>query len=97
MKHSSRLKAALGACVLVTLAACGGGGSDSTQVAAVQGSGATGAAGNGAAGNSGQIGSDSFLAQIVAMLGTSSDTAEPGSIDSITTTSSDTTEPFSIM
>lgn len=90
MEYSYRLKTALGAGLLLALAACGGSGGDSNQGAAGTGSSATGA-------NSGQIASDSFLGQVVAVIGASSDATEPGGIDAITATAPDTTEPFSIM
>jgi hypothetical protein len=97
MERRYRLKAALAAGVLLAVAACGGGGSDSGQAAAA-GSSATGAGnGSGAAGNNGQLASDSFFAKVVAVLGLSSDTTEPGAIDSITATTPDNTEPYSIM
>jgi hypothetical protein len=95
MELSHRLKAALGAGLLLALAACGGSDSGGNQAAAATGSSATGA--TGAPDNSGQIASDSFLSQVVAINGASSDATEPGGIDSITATTSDTTEPFSIM
>lgn len=88
MKHSHRLKTALGAGLLLALAACGG--SDGNQGAAGTGSSETGV-------NSGQIASDSFLSQVVAVIGATSDTTEPGGIDAITATTPDTTYPFSIM
>jgi hypothetical protein len=96
MKTFQRLKMAAGLGVLLSLAACGGGdGSSGVSAAASgQGAGPTGAAG---AANTGQIASDSFLSQVVAIIGATSDTTEPGSIDSITATKPDTTEPFAIM
>ena len=98
MELSPRLKTALGAGLLLALAACGGSGSDSNQAAAATGSSAPGATGTaGAPDNSGQIASDSFLSQVVAIIGATSDTTEPGGIDSITATKPDNSEPFSVM
>jgi ABC-type glycerol-3-phosphate transport system substrate-binding protein len=81
MKHFPRLKAALGIGALLILTACGG--SDSGAAASQAGS-ETGAAG--AAGTTGQIASDSFLSQVIAIVGASSDAAEPKAIESVMVT-----------
>lgn len=92
MKHFPRLKAALGIGALLILTACGG--SDSGAAAASQAGSETGAAG--AAGTTGQIASDSFLSQVIAIVGASSDAAEPKAIESVMVTMPDGTQPFPI-
>lgn len=88
------------ACITVALSACGSGSDDPAPVAANSGGTTTptpgGSAGGPASPGTGgtpAAGGGTFLSAIIALLGGTSDTASPVSIDSYDATSSDTASP----
>lgn len=78
------LQAATATALLLSLAACGGGSSGTASTAA-DNTGATQAPAT-----------DSFLSRVAALIGTTSDTAEPQDIGSVQATTPDSTEPMPV-
>jgi hypothetical protein len=90
--HSLILKGVAIACISVALSACGSGSDDPAPVAANSGGATTPAPGASTGGTPAASGG-TFLAAIIALLGSTSDTSSPVSVDSYDATSSDTASP----
>lgn len=94
MRKTHRVKAVAAMSVLLMLAACGGGDGGSGLAAAASQSGTS--ANTAGAPNTGQIASDSFLSQVVAVIGAMSDATEPGAVDAVTVTTPETSESIAL-
>jgi hypothetical protein len=86
------LKGVAIACISVALSACGSGGDDPTPAVANSG-GATTPAPGASTGGTPASGGGTFLAAIIALFGSTSDTSAPVSVDSYDATSSETASP----
>jgi hypothetical protein len=89
-KHSLLVISA--SAVALTMAACGSGGGDDAIVSS-NGTGSNGGSAVSTNDTGQATGNDAFLAQVRAVIGTTSETAEPGAISSAPATFSESAQP----